>query len=101
MDLDATLLARIQFGFTIGFHILWPAYTIGLASFIVVLNWLWIRTEKPVYEQQLKFWTHIFALGFGMGVVSGVVLSYQIGANWSRFSLVTGNILAEVWSECK
>lgn len=98
MDLDATLLARIQFGFTIGFHILWPAYTIGLASFIVVLNWLWIRTEKPVYEQQLKFWTHIFALGFGMGVVSGVVLSYQIGANWSRFSLVTGNILGPLIS---
>src|SRR5262245_2126884 len=93
MDLDATILARAQFAFTIAFHILWPAYTIGIASFIVALEALWLKTGRAVYHDLARFWIRIFALGFAMGVVTGIVLEYQIGANWSRFSHITGNVL--------
>ncbi len=93
MDLDATTLARAQFAFTIAFHILWPAYTIGIASFIVALEALWLKTGRAVYHDQARFWIRIFALGFAMGVVTGIVLEYQIGANWSRFAAITGNVL--------
>lgn len=93
MDLDAVALARGQFAFTIAFHILWPAYTIGLASFVATLNALHVITGREIYRRQVRFWTKIFALGFGMGVVTGVVLSYQIGTNWSGFSARAGNVL--------
>ncbi|HEY4265017.1 MAG TPA: cytochrome ubiquinol oxidase subunit I, partial [Micropepsaceae bacterium] len=94
MSLDGVLLSRLQFAFTIGYHILWPAYTIGISGFIVVLNVLWLLTRKQVYRDQLRFWIHLFALGFAMGVVTGVVLSYEIGANWSVFAERTSNVLA-------
>jgi cytochrome d ubiquinol oxidase subunit I len=98
MDLNAVLLSRLQFAFTIGYHILWPAYTIGISGFIVVLNLMWLVTRKPVYRDQLRFWIHLFALGFAMGVVTGVVLSYEIGTNWSVFAERTSNVLAPFFS---
>ena len=91
--LDASLLARIQFAFTISFHIVFPAFTIGLSAFIATLEVLWLRTGQNHYHLLARFWTKIFAVSFAMGVVSGIVLSYQIGTNWSRFSQVIGNTL--------
>ena len=92
MTLDTVTLSRLQFAFTIGYHIMWPAYSIGIAGFIVLLNGLWLRTGKTVYRDLMRFWIRLFALGFVMGVVTGVVLSFEIGANWSGFSRVTGNV---------
>ena len=92
MTLDTVTLSRLQFAFTIGYHIMWPAYSIGIAGFIVLLNALWLRTGRTVYRDLMRFWIRLFALGFVMGVVTGVVLSYEIGANWSGFSRMTGNV---------
>jgi cytochrome d ubiquinol oxidase subunit I len=89
---DALVLARIQFAFTISFHIVFPAISIGLASFLAVLEGLWLKTGDRVYKELFLFWAKIFAIGFGMGVVSGVVLSYEIGTNWSGFAEVAGSI---------
>ena len=75
--MDALLLSRIQFAFTVGFHILWPAFTIGIASFVACLSFLTWRTGDPVYRALMRFWIRIFALGFGMGVITGIVLGYQ------------------------
>ncbi len=93
MDFDALLLSRLQFAFTIGFHIIFPAFTIGLASFLAVLEGLWLYTKKPVFRNLYLFWVKIFALSFGMGVVSGVVMSYQFGTNWSVFSSQVGSVI--------
>jgi len=93
MELDPVLLARIQFAFTVSFHILFPAFTIGLASWIVVLEACWLWTKRRVFLQISEYWTKIFAVSFGMGVVSGIVMSYQFGTNWSRYSDIGGNIL--------
>lgn len=90
---DMLFLARLQFGFTIAFHILFPSFTIGLASYLVVLEALWLQSGKSVYRRLYDFWLRLFALSFGMGVVSGIVLSYQIGTNWSQFAFATGNVL--------
>jgi cytochrome d ubiquinol oxidase subunit I len=90
---DTVLLSRLQFAWTIGYHILWPAYTIGISGFIVIVNALWLVTGKPVYRALLRFWIHLFALGFAMGVVTGVVLSYEIGTNWSGFADRTANVI--------
>lgn len=91
--IDAVLLARIQFAFTVSFHILFPAFTIGLASWLAMLEALWLATGRPAYLSLYRYWLKIFAVSFGMGVVSGIVMSFQFGANWSRFSEVTGNVL--------
>jgi len=96
--MDAEILARAQFAFTISFHILFPAFTIGLASYLAVLEGLWLKTGKQVYIDLFRFWLKIFAVSFGMGVVSGVVMSYQFGTNWSRFSDIAGNILGPLLS---
>jgi cytochrome bd ubiquinol oxidase subunit I len=93
MTLDTVTLSRLQFAFTIGYHILWPAYSIGIAGFIVLLNALWLGTGRTVYRDLMRFWIRLFALGFVMGVVTGVALSYEIGANWSGFSRMTGNVV--------
>lgn len=93
MEWDALLLSRLQFAFTIGFHIIFPAFTIGLASFLAVLEGLWLFTKRPVFKNLYLFWVKIFALSFGMGVVSGVVMSYQFGTNWSVFSAITGSVI--------
>src|SRR6476620_11369020 len=89
----AVLLSRIQFALSIGYLIIWPAWTIGISGFIVVLNVLWLRTRRPVYRDLLRFWIHLFALGFAMGVVTGIVLSYEIGTNWSVFADRTSNVI--------
>jgi cytochrome bd ubiquinol oxidase subunit I len=86
-------LARFQFGFTIAFHIVFPAFSIGLASYLAVLEALWLRTGRQVYQDVFNYWLKIFAVVFGMGVVSGVVMSYQFGTNWSVFSDKTGPVL--------
>jgi cytochrome d ubiquinol oxidase subunit I len=91
--LDPLILARIQFAFTISFHIIFPAFTIGLASFLAVLEWRWLRTGNDHYKELYKFWIKIFAVAFGMGVVSGVVMSYEFGTNWSVFSDRISNVL--------
>ena len=90
---DATILARAQFAFTVALHIIFPAFSIGLASYLAVLEGLWLYTGKDVYLQLFKYWFKIFALAFGMGVVSGIVMSYQFGTNWSVFSDKAGPIL--------
>ena len=92
-SLDPVLLARIQFAFTISFHIVFPAFTIGLASWLAVVEWRWLATGKAVYQEIYRFWVKIFAVCFGMGVVSGVVMSYQFGTNWSAFSDTVGNVI--------
>jgi cytochrome bd ubiquinol oxidase subunit I len=93
MDLDPVLLARLQFAFTITFHIIFPSFTIGLSAYIATLMVMWMKTGTPHYHRLARFWTKIFAVSFAMGVVSGIVLSYQFGTNWSRFSLMVGNVV--------
>ena len=93
MDFDALMLSRMQFAFTIAFHIIFPAFTIGLASYLAVLEGLWLTTRREAFKTLYLFWVKIFALSFGMGVVSGVVLSYQFGTNWSEFIRLTGGVI--------
>ena len=90
--LDAFHLARVQFAFTVSFHIIFPAITIGLASFLAVLEGLWLKTRNDTYKELYHFWSKIFAVNFGMGVVSGLVMAYQFGTNWSGFSQFAGSI---------
>jgi len=90
--LTALELARIQFGFTISFHIIFPAITIGLASYLAVLEGLWLWKKDTVYRDLYHFWSKIFAVNFAMGVVSGLVMAYQFGTNWSYFSAFAGSI---------
>lgn len=85
-------LARLQFAFTVSFHIVFPALSIGLASFIAVLEYCWLKTGQTFYKTLCVFWSKIFAVAFGMGVVSGVVMSYQFGTNWSGFSTFAGAV---------
>jgi len=93
MDFDATFLARIQFAFTVSLHIIFPSFTIGLAAFIATLLVRWRMTGAEHLHRLARFWTKIFAVSFAMGVVSGIVLSYEFGTNWSGFSRVVGNVL--------
>lgn len=93
MDSLALDLARFQFAFTVSAHIIFPAFSIGLASYLAVLEALWLRTGRQVYMDAFRFWMAIFAVVFGMGVVSGLVMSYQFGTNWSVFSDKTGPVL--------
>ncbi|OOE69700.1 cytochrome ubiquinol oxidase subunit I [Salinivibrio sp. IB868] len=90
--LDAFMLARIQFAFTVSFHIIFPAITIGLACYLAVLEGLWLKTREQEYKTLYLFWSKIFAVNFGMGVVSGLVMAYQFGTNWSGFSEFAGSI---------
>ena len=90
---DALLLARLQFAFTVSFHFIFPAFSIGLASFLAVLEGLWLKTGKALYLDLFRYWLKIFAVAFGMGVVSGIVMSYQFGTNWSVFSDRTGPVI--------
>ncbi len=93
MHPDPLLLARLQFAFTIGVHIIFPAFSIGSAAFVATLLVLWRRTGGDHYHRLARFWTKIFAVSFAMGVVSGIPLSYEFGTNWSRFSEVVGNVI--------
>ena len=92
-QMDALMLARIQFAFVISFHIVFPAFSIGLASWLTVLEFRWLKTGDPIYAEVYKHWVKIFAVVFGLGVVSGVVMSYQFGTNWAVFSDKAGNVL--------
>src|SRR5688572_20786236 len=91
-DPSALDLARVQFGFTISFHIVFPALTIGLASYLAVLEGAGLHTGRRVYHDLYQFWLKIFAVAFGMGVVSGIVMAYQFGTNWSEFSRFAGGV---------
>jgi cytochrome d ubiquinol oxidase subunit I len=97
-ELDPLLLSRIQFAFTVSFHILFPSFTIGLAAWLMVLEALWLKTGKQIYAEISRQWTKIFAVSFGMGVVSGVVMSYEFGTNWSEFSRLGGNVIGPLLS---
>ncbi|MCF3933753.1 cytochrome ubiquinol oxidase subunit I [Acuticoccus sp. M5D2P5] len=92
MDLDPLLLSRIQFAFVITFHIIFPAFTIGLAAWLAVIEAMSMATKKPIYRRIFDFWRKIFAVSFGMGVVSGIVMAFQFGTNWSVLSERTGAI---------
>src|SRR6202790_3644888 len=91
--ITALHLARAQFAFTISFHFIFPAFSIGLASYLAVLEALWLKTGKPVYDNLYRYWIKIFSIVFGMGVVSGLVMSYQFGTNWAVFSDKAGPIV--------
>src|SRR4051812_2124203 len=92
-DAGALLLARIQFGFTLSFHFIFPSFTIGLASYLAVLEGLWLKTGRSAYLDLYRYWLKIFAVAFAMGVVSGIVMSYQFGTNWSVFSDRAGPVI--------
>jgi cytochrome d ubiquinol oxidase subunit I len=97
MDLDAVMLSRIQFAITIGFHILFPTLTIGLASFLLIVEVQWLRTGDEAWRRLFRFWVKLFALAFGMGVVSGIVLSYEIGTNFGPFARATANAIGPLF----
>lgn len=96
--MDALMLARIQFGFVVSFHILFPAFTIGLASWLAFIEWRWLRTHDALWRDLYFFWLKVFAVSFGMGVVSGIVMSFQFGTNWAVLSERAGNILGPLLS---
>src|SRR5215510_8494802 len=98
MDLDRLLLSRLQFAWVIAWHILLPAFTIGLASYIAFLEGLYFVTRQELYFRLSAIWTRIFAISFGMGVVSGVVMPFQFGTNWSRFADGTANVLSPLFA---
>jgi cytochrome d ubiquinol oxidase subunit I len=93
MHLDAIILSRLQFAFTIAFHIIFPSFTIGLASFLAVLEGAWLITKREAFKTLYLFWLKIFAISFGMGVVTGVVMSYEFGTNWSVFSRAAAPVI--------
>src|ERR1700758_1909900 len=92
MDMTALLLSRLQFAFTITFHIIFPSFTIGLAAWLTVLETLRLATGRPVYRVIFEFWLKIFGVAFGMGVVSGIVMAFQFGTNWSQLAKMSGPI---------
>jgi cytochrome d ubiquinol oxidase subunit I len=92
MDLDPILLSRIQFAFTISFHIIFPSFTIGLEAWLATIEGTHIATGNPLYRRLFDFWLKVFAVSFGMGVVSGVVMAFQFGTNWSVLAEKTGSI---------
>jgi cytochrome d ubiquinol oxidase subunit I len=98
MDLDPLFLSRLQFAWVIGWHILLPAFTVGLAAFIAVLEGLSFVTGRQVYLRVSMFWIKIFSIAFGMGVVTGIVMPFQFGTNWSRYSDATANVLSPLFA---
>src|SRR5260370_1496715 len=92
MELTALLLSRLQFAFTISFHIIFPSFTIGLAAWLTVLEALHLWTGRPAYRQVFEFWLKIFGGAFALGVVSGIVMAFQFGTNWRLFSQISGPI---------
>jgi len=92
MDITALLLSRLQFAFTVSFHIVFPSFTIGLAAWLTVLEALHLATGRPAYRLVFEFWLKIFGVAFGLGVVSGIVMSFEFGTNWSEFSRMSGGI---------
>jgi hypothetical protein len=92
MELDPILLSRLQFAFVVSFHIIFPAFTIGLAAWLATIEGVHLAIGNPVYRRVFDFWLRIFALSFAMGVVSGIVMAFQFGTNWSVLSERTGPI---------
>jgi cytochrome d ubiquinol oxidase subunit I len=92
MDFTALQLSRIQFAFTVSFHIIFPSFTIGLAAWLAVLEGLHVVTGRPVYRVAFEFWLKIFGVAFGLGVVSGIVMAFQLGTNWSELARMSGPI---------
>ena len=92
MELSALLLSRLQFAFTVSFHIIFPSFTIGLAAWLTVLEALYLVTGRPAYSTEFEFWLKIFGIAFGLGVVSGIVMAFEFGTNWSEFSRASGPI---------
>src|SRR5260370_16273639 len=90
MSLEPAILARVQFAFTVSFHIIFPTMSIGLAMFLAVLEGLWLKTRNALYLQIYRFWLSIFAMGFGVGVVTGIVLSFEFGLGFARFGQMAG-----------
>src|ERR1035437_122312 len=98
MMLDPILLSRLQFVWVIGWHILMPAFTVGLASYIAVLEGVHLATGQEIYFRISTFWIKIFSVAFGIGVVSGVIMPFQFGPNWSRYSDATANVIAPLFA---
>src|SRR6267378_4574362 len=98
MDLDPVLLSRLQFAWVIGWHILMPAFTVGMACYIAVLEGLHFVTGRDVYLRLSTFWIRIFSVAFGVGVVTGVIMPFQIGTNWSRYADAAGNVLGPLFA---
>ncbi|GAB3671453.1 cytochrome ubiquinol oxidase subunit I [Salinisphaera aquimarina] len=98
MHLDPEVLSRIQFAFVVSFHILFPAFTIGLASWLAMCEGLFLFTKRDIYRRLYQFWVKIFAVSFGMGVVSGIVMSFQFGTNWSHFAEATAPVLGPLFT---
>ncbi len=96
--LTTLMLSRIQFAFTISFHILFPAFSIGLATFLAIMEGAWLKTKNPIYLQICKFWMKIFAITFGMGIVSGIVMEFQLGTNWAGFTKLVGPVLGSLFT---
>src|SRR5580693_9965108 len=92
MEVTALLLSRLQFAFTISFHIIFPSFSIGLAAWLTILEALYQATGRPVYRQIFEFWLKIFGIAFGLGVVSGIVMAFQFGTNWSEHARMSGPI---------
>src|ERR1700734_2271074 len=92
MELTALFLSRLQFAFTISFHIIFPSFTVGLAAWLVVLEALYFKIGRPAYRLVFEFWLKIFGIAFGLGVVSGIVVAFEFGTNWSEFSRASGPI---------
>src|SRR5437867_1240201 len=92
-ELDPALLARVQFAFTVSFHIIFPTMSIGLVWFLVMVEGLWLKTGDLLYQQIYRFWLNIFAMSFAIGVVSGIVLSFEFGLTFSRFSQIAGSVI--------
>ena len=90
MKLDPSLVARIQFAFTVSFHIIFPTISIGLAMFLAIIEGLWLKTQDALYLQIYRFWLGIFAMAFGVGVVTGIVLSFEFGLGFARFGQIAG-----------
>ena len=92
MNFTALFLSRLQFAFTISFHIIFPSFSIGIAAWLAVLEGRYLWTRQSVYRRLFEFWIKIFGIAFGMGVVSGVVMAFQFGTNWSRLAASAGPI---------
>ena len=96
--LNLEMLSRLQFAFTISFHIIFPAFSIGLSIFLSTMEGLWLKTKNPLYLSICKFWTKIFALTFGMGVISGIVMEFQLGTNWAGLTSTVGGVLGPLFT---
>src|SRR5512136_651514 len=94
MNMDAVLLSRIQFAVTTMFHILFPVLTLGLSVYLVIVELLWVKTGEDVCLRIYRFWVKIFAINFGVGVVTGIVLEFEFGTNFSRFALAVANVFS-------